>query len=318
MGVRVPRITLNADFGDDSAFGELNLLSVGYGMHQAWVFATMFGTASVFGSTHSFQGLYGSSVTLPYLISSCVYICALLFMGLTNQKFLKAYVSRSLMCTGACLSCLGTLLLMAPMSTGFPFFELLSGIMTGIGSSILIIYWGTAFARCDAASIVLNTAVACAISLGLFATVLHYAPFPISAIATAAVPLFELAILWKKTPLAFHKRNEIPLFKPLPINKGHFAMRFCAPVLALGIALGMLRGSSLQNVVMRSDIGTQPILLLAPIATMVLILITIVAIGGSDRWSRFFQPLIPFIAITMFFIPFPGPKTASWPTCSWW
>lgn len=310
MGVRVPRITLNADFGDDSAFGELNLLSVGYGMHQAWVFATMFGTASVFGSTRSFQGLYGSSVTLPYLISSCVYICALLFMELTNQKFLKAYVSHSLMCTGSCLSCLGTLLLMAPMSTGFPFFELLSGIMTGIGSSILIIYWGTAFARCDAASIVLNTAVACAISLGLFATVLHYAPFPISAIATAAVPLFELAILWKKTPLAFHKRNEIPLFKPLPINKGHFAMRFCAPTLALGIALGMLRGSSLQNVVMRSDIGTQPILLLAAGCAMVLILITIVAIGGSDRWSRFFQPLIPFIAITMFFIPFAGAENS--------
>ena len=42
-GVRVPRITLNADFGDESAFGELSLLSVGYGLHQAWVYATMFG-----------------------------------------------------------------------------------------------------------------------------------------------------------------------------------------------------------------------------------------------------------------------------------
>ena len=29
MGVRVPRITLNADFGDERAFGELSLLSVG-------------------------------------------------------------------------------------------------------------------------------------------------------------------------------------------------------------------------------------------------------------------------------------------------
>lgn len=33
MGVRVPRITINADFGDDSAFGELNALSTGYGLH---------------------------------------------------------------------------------------------------------------------------------------------------------------------------------------------------------------------------------------------------------------------------------------------
>lgn len=35
MGVRVPRITLKADFGDESAFGELSMLSVGYGLHQA-------------------------------------------------------------------------------------------------------------------------------------------------------------------------------------------------------------------------------------------------------------------------------------------
>lgn len=60
MGVRVPRITLKADFGDESAFGELSMLSVGYGLHQAWVFATMFGTASVFGAAHTFNGIYGS------------------------------------------------------------------------------------------------------------------------------------------------------------------------------------------------------------------------------------------------------------------
>lgn len=215
MGVRVPRITLKADFGDESAFGELSMLSVGYGLHQAWVFATMFGTASVFGAAHTFNGIYNSSVSLPYLISSCVYVCALIFMALTNQRFLKAYTTRTLLCVGACLSCVGTFLLMAPPSTGFPLFELISGIMTGIGSATLIIYWGTAFARCDSASIVLNTAVAITISIVLFASVLHYAPFPISGTATALVPLLELAILWKKTPDAYFKRNDVPIFKPL-------------------------------------------------------------------------------------------------------
>ena len=148
------------------------MLSVGYGLHQAWVFATMFGTASVFGAAHTFNGIYNSSVSLPYLISSCVYVCALIFMALTNQRFLKAYTTRTLLCVGACLSCVGTFLLMAPPSTGFPLFELISGIMTGIGSATLIIYWGTAFARCDSASIVLNTAVAITISIVLFALVL--------------------------------------------------------------------------------------------------------------------------------------------------
>lgn len=311
MGVRVPRITLNADFGDESAFGELSLLSVGYGLHQAWVYATMFGTASVFGPMPCFQGLYGSSVTLPYLISSIVYMFAMLFIAATDQRFLRLYTSRKLLCIGAVFSCVGSLLLLAVPFFGMPLAETASGIMTGIGSAILIVYWGTAFARTDSASIVLNTAIAISIAIGLFATVLHYAPFPVSALAIACVPLLELVILLKKTPRPFHERDEVPIFKPLPINRGKFVVRFGAPVLVLGIALGMLRSNSLQNLVMKTSVGAQPMLLLAAGCATVLVLVTIMALGGSDRWSRFFQPLVPFIAVTVFLMPLAGPENAT-------
>ena len=303
MGVRVPKITLNADFSEESAFGELSLLSVGYGLHQAWVYATMFGTASVFGPMPCFQGLYGSSVTVPYLISTIVYVFAMLLIAATDQRFLKLYTSRKLLCIGAALSCVGSLLLLTVPFFGTPLAETASGIMTGIGSAILIVYWGTAFARTDSASIVLNTAIAISIAIGLFATVLHYAPFPVSAIAIACVPLLELAILLKKTPKPFHERDEVPIFKPLPINRGRFVVRFGAPVLVLGIALGMLRSNSLQNLVMKTSVGAQPMLLLAAGCATVLVLVTIMALGGGDRWSRFFQPLVPFIAVTVFIMP---------------
>lgn len=310
MGVRVPRITLNADFGDESAFGELSLLSVGYGLHQAWVYATMFGTASVFGPMPCFEGLYGSSVTMPYLISTIVYVFAMLLIAATDQRFLKLYTSRKLLCIGAALSCVGSLLLLAVPFFGIPLAETASGIMTGIGSAILIVYWGTAFARTDSASIVLNTAIAISIAIGLFATVLHYAPFPVSAIAIACVPLLELAILLKKTPQPFHERNEVPIFKPLPINRGRFVMRFGAPVLVFGIALGMLRSNSLQNLVTKTSVGAQPMLLLAAGCATVLVLVTIMALGGGDRWSRFFQPLVPFIAVTVFIMPLASTENA--------
>lgn len=311
MGVRVPRITLNADFGDESAFGELSLLSVGYGLHQAWVYATMFGTASVFGPMPCLQGLHGSSVTMPYLISTIVYVFAMLLIAATDQRFLKLYTSRKLLCIGAALSCVGSLLLLAVPFFGIPLAETASGIMTGIGSAILIVYWGTAFARTDSASIVLNTAIAISIAIGLFATVLHYAPFPVSAIAIACVPLLELAILLKKTPQPFHERDEVPIFKPLPINRGRFVVRFGAPVLVLGIALGMLRSNSLQNLVMKTSVGAQPMLLLAAGCATVLVLVTIMALGGGDRWSRFFQPLVPFIAVTVLIMPLASTENAA-------
>ena len=310
MGVRVPRITLNADFGDESVFGELSLLSVGYGLHQAWVYATMFGTASVFGPMPCFQGLHGSSVTMPYLISTIVYVFAMLLIAATDQRFLKLYTSRKLLCIGAALSCVGSLLLLAVPFFGIPLAETASGIMTGIGSAILIVYWGTAFARTDSASIVLNTAIAISIAIGLFATVLHYAPFPVSAIAIACVPLLELAILLKKTPQPFHERDEVPIFKPLPINRGRFVVRFGAPVLVLGIALGMLRSNSLQNLVMKTSVGAQSMLLLAAGCATVLVFVTIMALGG-DRWSRFFQPLVPFIAVTVFIMPLASTENAA-------
>ena len=311
MGVRVPKITLNADFGEESAFGELSLLSVGYGLHQAWVYATMFGTSSVFGPMPCFEGLYGSSVTLPYLISSIVYIFAMLFIAATDQRFLKLYTSRKLLCIGVALSCVGSLLLLAAAASDMPLAETASGIMTGIGSAILIVYWGTAFARTDSASIVLNTAIAISIAIGLFATVLHYAPFPVSALAIACVPLLELAILLKKTPKPYHERDEVPIFKPLPINRGKFVMRFGAPVLVLGIALGMLRSNSLQNLVTKTSVGAQPMLLLAAGCATVLVLLTIMALGAGDRWSRFFQPLVPFIAVTVFLMPLASAENAA-------
>lgn len=311
MGVRVPKITLNADFGDESAFGELSLLSIGYGLHQAWVYATMFGTSSVFGPMPCFEGLYGSSVTMPYLISSIVYIFAMLFIAATDQRFLKLYTSRKLLCIGGALSCVGSLLLLAAPFFGAPLANAISGIMTGIGSAILIVYWGTAFARTDSASIVLNTAIAISIAIGLFATVLHYAPFPVSALAIACVPLLELAILLKKTPQPYHERDEVPIFKPLPINRGKFVLRFGAPVLVLGITLGMLRSNSLQNLVTKASVGAQPMLLLAAGCATVLVLLTIMALGAGDRWSRFFQPLVPFIAATVFLMPLASTENAS-------
>ena len=306
MGVRVPRITLNADFGDDSAFGELSLLSVGYGLHQAWVFATMFGTSSVFGATNLLEGLYGSSVSLSYLISICVYVFCLLFMGLTNQRFLRYYISRGLLIGGAVLSFIGTSLLLAPFLPDYPALEIASGVMTGIGSSVLIVYWGTAFARCDSASIVFNTAVAVFVSFGLFAITLHYTPQPASSVIIAAIPLLELAILLLKTPESFYKRDDVPLFKPLPINKGKFLLRFAVPVFVLGIPLGMLRSQSLQTIMANPGASSQPMLMLAAGVASILILVTIMALGGGDKWSRFFQPLIPFIAVTIFFIPSAG------------
>ena len=303
MGVRVPRITINADFGDDAAFGDLSLLSVGYGLHQAWVYAAMFGTSSIFGTQTYITGMYGSHASLPFLISIVVFGLCLLFSGITDQRLLHTYISKKTLVTGSLLMCAGTLLLLAPAPLNVPALEAVSGVMTGIGSAILILFWGTAFARCDSASLVLNSSIAISIGIGVYAVALHYGPFPIAGILTAIIPLLELAILWNKTPQPYSERNEVPIFKPLPVNHTKFFLRFALPVFVFGVALGTLRQTSIQYIVPASNVADQILMLLAAGCATVIILVTIVALGGGDKWSRYFRPLIPFIAVTLFFLP---------------
>ena len=68
----------------------------------------------------------------------------------------------------------------------------------------------------------------------------------------------------------------------------------------------MLRQTSIQSILPAATAIAQIIMLLAAGTATVLILITILAIGDTNRWNRFFRPLVPFIAVALFFLPFSG------------
>ena len=65
------------------------------------------------------------------------------------------------------------------------------------------------------------------------------------------------------------------------------------PVFVFGVALGTLRQTSIQYIVPASNVGDQIAMLLAAGFASVVILVTIVALGGGDKWSRYFRPLVP-------------------------
>ena len=266
----------------------------------------MFGTESVFGIAVRASGLYGTHISLAFFVSILVYGICLLAAAATDQKLLSLYVSKKTLFVSAALMCVGCLILLAPplgneaVTTTL---EIVSGIATGIGSAMLIVFWGVAFARCDAASVVLNTAVAIVVGFGLYTFVLRELPFPFAGILTSLIPLGELYILRKKTPQPYFERGEIPIFNPLPVRKASFVARFGVPVFVFGLALGTLRQTSIQSILPASSHADQTLLLLASGYATVLILITILALNGARRWNRFFRPLVPFVAVTAFFLP---------------
>lgn len=303
MGIRVPRIKIQAELEEGAHLGDLSILSVGYGLHQAWVFATMFGGASIFGiSTHD-TGVYGIYITPLFVISIVVYIACLLFASRTDQRFLRIYASRKTLIPAALVCCFGTAVAAIGASSDSAVVYAVSGVCTGAGSALLILAWGTAFARLDPSSIVLNSSLAIPIGMAAYTILLHSFPVPLSGVITSIIPLLELAVLWSKTPLLYSQRNEVPIFKPLPINRGKFFMRFSTPTLVLGFALGLLRLTSIQSCLPASTFGDQILILLASGCATVLILIGIAAQGRGDLWNRIFRPLVPFIAVTLLFFP---------------
>lgn len=306
MGFHVPRVTISIDFGKEASFGELSLISLGYGLHQAWIYSSMFDKGGIFGTAPLEASPLNDQLSLAYFISIIVYGLLLLVASALDTKLIRFFHATPTLVGAALLGTAGTLLLLLPAAAGWDtgITQVASGVLTGAGSSVLLIAWGIAFARRDPASIVINGALSIAIGFGIYGLVLHQLPFPVGALASALIPVAEAALLFvlrSRVSLDFDNRRLI--FNPLPINQARFVFRFGLPVFFLGLALGVLRQSSIETVLPGTGFDDQALLFVTACCAMMLIMVTFLALGGSERWHTFFRPLIPFIAVTAVFIP---------------
>lgn len=308
MAINLPRISITVDdHRGMGTQGELNILSLGFGIHQAWIYAAMFGTNSIFQipSPEGFFGQSHSFISYVFLISIVVFGLSLLFAAITDQKLLKLYTAKRVLLGAGILTSAGTFAVFAatlPGTLGIAA-TVFAGVSTGIGSALLLLFWGTAYSRQGAATIVMNTAVAIVIAVAIYSIALHMVPAPYSGVLTACLPLLELPILWHLTPVSYAVRHAIPIFNPLPVHKWPFCLRFALPVLLFGFALGALRSLSTQVILPSSDLTTQLLALFAGGAATVLLLVTTFSIDKRSHWDFLFRPLVPFIAITLFFLP---------------
>lgn len=317
MGLHVPRITINFDFKESSSFGELSLISLGYGLHQAWIYSSMFDKGGIFGSNALQAGPFNDQLSLAYFVSILVYGVLLLIVSALDTKLIRFFHSGAALGGAAALGVVGTLMLLLPEDSFFTLgmIQVLSGILTGAGSSVLLIAWGIMFARQDSASIVINGALSIAIGFGVYGLFLHQIPFPLGGVVSALLPACELALLLVlRTHVSLDFDNRRLAFQPLPINHARFVLRFGLPVFFLGVALGILRQTSIETILPGAGFENQAILFLTACCAMVLIMVTFLALGGDERWHTFFRPLIPFIAVTAVFIPFAANEDGIWGT----
>lgn len=317
MGFQVPRVTINIDFKEGTSFGELSIISLGYGLHQAWIYSSMFDKGGIFGTSGLQAGPFNDQLSLAYFVSILVYGLLLLVASVLDTRLIRPLHATPTLVIAALLGSTGTLLLLAPDGSllSSEALQLASGVLTGAGSSVLLLAWGIAFSRRDSASVVINGALSIAIGFGIYGLVLHQIPFPWGGVASALIPFAEIALLLvlrRHVSLDFDNRQLI--FQPLPINHARFVLRFGLPVFFLGVALGIMRQTSIETILPGSAFEDQALLFVTACAATVLIMVTFLALGGDERWHTFFRPLIPFIAVTAVFIPFAAGGASFWGT----
>ena len=151
MGFQVPRVTINIDFKEGTSFGELSIISLGYGLHQAWIYSSMFDKGGIFGTSGLQAGPFNDQLSLAYFVSILVYGLLLLVASVLDTRLIRPLHATPTLVIAALLGSTGTLLLLAPDGSllSSEALQLASGVLTGAGSSVLLLAWGIAFSSTE-------------------------------------------------------------------------------------------------------------------------------------------------------------------------
>lgn len=310
MTIKLPRV--NVVISDARGFdsqGELSTLSVGFGLHQSWIYAAMFGTSTLFNTRELFpvgaREVPVTSITGYFIVSIIAFSLTLLFIGITDQKFLRVYTSKRALAISTVVASLSTFALFLsslPDPIGSAVIAV-AGVASGVASALVLIFWGTAFARCSSSSIVINGVLAIVIAMLVYSIILYAIPNPAAGVVTALLPLAELPLLWQKTPESYILRHEVPIFQPLPVRKGRFSVRFGAPVLLAGFALGSLRSICTQVILPSPSLSVNALILIAAAIVVVAVLMALLFAGLHRYWDSLLRVMIPIALLALCFAP---------------
>lgn len=307
MTAGFPRVTISVTDkkSDSGSAGDLNALSIGLGLFQAWIFTTMFGTQTIFGPGEG--GAHASAISdgMANVISNAYVLTLallLLAISLTNQLLLRFYVGKNALVTATVLASLGTLLIFAAGSAGLPV-AVLSGVLMGASASLMIVLWGTAYARYEFTTIIFNSVVAMVIGVVAYLALTAWILPPVAGGLTSLLPIGSSFLLWRLTPIPYYRRHEIPIFHPLRIKQTAFLLRFGIPALVFGFALGVLRNICMSEVLMIPGLPNQLVACAAAALAVFMVMFAASLAHEESHWDMIFRILVPVVAVGLFCIP---------------
>ncbi|WP_302964403.1 response regulator transcription factor [uncultured Adlercreutzia sp.] len=260
----------------------------------------MYSTRTLFDAPFVIAGLGGGSVAFLYLVSILALSLTCFLAAAFDQRLVRFAHYRAVMTAAAALTGVGTLIAFAPLgntAATLPF-DCCSGILTGIGSAVLLLFWGTSFARADVRTIATCGATAVVGGFALNTLVLQSLPFPIGGIAAALLPVGELVAL-NRVVSADEARPHRP-FNSLPTSKARMALKLFAPMAFAGFTLGILKHISVQTTLGGALTPESCVTLLLAGSLTVSLFVLFPRLYPQGRWDTLLRVVVPLISCVSF------------------
>lgn len=268
-------------------------LACGLALHSAWVCSAMY-SASMFGAAVNFAGVHGTSFSLLYLVSSVGFFLTALLACVIDQRLLQYARSRVYMRGAALVTCVATLFSLVPhigpewLSMAI---QVLTGLATGVGSAVLMLFWGVALAREDERCSVLAAAAAVAAGFALNVLVLQSLPNPLGGLVAAILPFGEFVLLTYISP---HQGDPVDIvFNAVATRKRKLGAVMAEATILMGFAIALLKQVSIQAALTGAAPSTKSVILVVAIG---IASVPFVAFKLSDKygdWNRLIHRVIP-------------------------
>lgn len=301
MEIKLPRIKVEVSEDDRFSLGKLSLpLFVGFGMHWAWVYLTMFNGRSLF----FWNAVDPSASASVFYLVSLVFLAGTLFgyglfarglrllLSTSRRRALSRFI-------GAALASGGTLLMCAADSASASGMAALvvGGAATGIGSAVLLMSFGISFGQCDIATIVTSTALSLVVGIAVFAIVSNLDTMhPLGSAVAALLPFAECWCLHRCSSVLVDKLEFAAI--TLKVRKGPFALRIAAPSLLFGFALGSIRTQAIVDMHLVGDL-TMQISCIGAASLVACALMIAVMLTQRQYLNFMFHTLLPLIAVAL-------------------
>lgn len=313
--VKLPHITVEYREEENYALDRVSItLILGMAAHITWMYLFMFnGPKLFFPDLHEAGGFFFSSSLITFGITL---LCYGIFLKQARKLFStpeKRNRNRSL----AAIMVFASMVLMFAANAGFaPYaLSLVCGVISGIGSAVLLMSYGVSFSVCDLPAITVGTSFAIFISVIAFVLVGMLANVvpAIGIVVALCMPAVEWACL-KRCSQKLVDRLE---FNDLttPVKTAPFALHVCLPSIAFGIILGITRARVAhlpQDPSEFSDVVTFS--LMAAVLALVVMLASVVFQRRNNNFT--FRTLMPVSALLLALLVIPAYNQSPYATFS--